>query len=267
MSTEDHQYDLKWTNFESNMTSAFNELRKSQDLFDITLITDQSQIPAHKMILAACSPYFHKIIKRLENVQKPGIYLRGVRDHDIKSILDFMYVGEIRIGQEDFDSVMALAMDLGIKGLVQTGEQPQMSQSPSTKRIKTEDSQQPQESVEATNVKMEPSETSFEEDAKGEEHDDDDDEPIGLAQLPDGKATCLKCGKTLSNMRNGTRHYKLVHTIDKNDLKWKCKMCPKKFSTTIYLNAHLSRSHGITQAMMKARVVPKFKEEIPEDED
>ena len=116
---ESEKYCLKWNDFTSNLSSAFNELRDDEDFFDVTLLTEESEIRCHKLILGACSPHFRAIIKRLASIQNPAIYLRGVRHEDIKNILEFMYLGEVSVSQEDLDSFLSVAQDLCIKGLTQ----------------------------------------------------------------------------------------------------------------------------------------------------
>jgi len=118
-SAEAEKYCLKWNDFTLNLSSAFNELRDDEDFFDITLLTEESEIRCHKLILGACSPHFRAIIKRLSAIQNPAIYLRGVRHEDIKNILEFMYLGEVSVSQADLDSFLSVAQDLCIKGLTQ----------------------------------------------------------------------------------------------------------------------------------------------------
>lgn len=134
MATGDgEKYCLRWNDFTSNLSSAFNELRDDEDFFDITLITEESEIRCHKLILGACSPHFRNIIRRLSAVQNPAIYLRGVRHEDIKNILEFMYLGMVNVAQEDLDSFLSVAQDLCIKGLTQDGgNQQSQSQTSST---------------------------------------------------------------------------------------------------------------------------------------
>ena len=55
---EGEKYCLKWNDFTSNLSSAFNELRDDEDFFDVTLLTEESEIRCHKLILGACSPHF-----------------------------------------------------------------------------------------------------------------------------------------------------------------------------------------------------------------
>jgi len=120
-SVESEKYCLKWNDFTSNLSVAFQEMRRDADFFDLTLLTENSEIRCHKLVLGACSSHFRQIIKRLssQNIPNPAIYLRGVRHEDIKNLLEFMYLGEVNIAHEDLDSFLAVAQDLCIKGLTQ----------------------------------------------------------------------------------------------------------------------------------------------------
>ena len=118
-SSGSEKYSLKWNDFTSNLSVSFQELRQDQDFFDVKLLTDESEIRCHKLILGACSPKLRQIIKRMSEISNPAIYLRGVRDQDLKNIIEFMYVGEVSVGHHDLDSFLAVAQDLEIKGLTQ----------------------------------------------------------------------------------------------------------------------------------------------------
>lgn len=63
MSSE--KFCLKWNDFESNISSAFCELRNDAELFDVTLACeDDEQMPAHKLVLSACSTFFRSVLRR-----------------------------------------------------------------------------------------------------------------------------------------------------------------------------------------------------------
>ena len=53
---------LRWNDFESNLSSAFRELRDDADFFDVTLATDEDEVKAHKVVLSACSPHLKQVI-------------------------------------------------------------------------------------------------------------------------------------------------------------------------------------------------------------
>ena len=114
------KFCLRWNEFESNIGTAFRELRDEKDFFDVTLACEDEQIQAHKVILAACSPFFRKVLKRNKH-EHPLLYLRGVKYRTLCSLLNFMYHGQVNIAQEDLDTFLAVAEDLQVKGLTQDG--------------------------------------------------------------------------------------------------------------------------------------------------
>ncbi len=119
---------LRWNDFESNVSGAFQELRAESDFFDVTLVCDSGghqnrPLQAHKVILSACSPFFRRMLRSV-SVASPGhpnplLYLRGVQLHDLEAILDFMYHGEVNVAQDSLNSFLAVAKDLQVKGLTQ----------------------------------------------------------------------------------------------------------------------------------------------------
>ena len=114
------KFCLKWNDFEHNVSSSFNDLREEKDFFDVTLVCDNNQIEAHKVIIGACSPFFRTILRRNPH-QHPLLYLKGVLYDDLVSVLNFMYRGEVNIAQEQLNSFLAVAEDLQVKGLTQDG--------------------------------------------------------------------------------------------------------------------------------------------------
>ena len=114
------KFCLRWNDFESNISVAFQELRDDKDFFDVTLACDENQIQAHKVILSACSPFFRTVLKRNKH-DHPLLYLKGVKYSDIVSVLNFMYHGEVNVAQEELNSFLAVAEDLKVKGLTISG--------------------------------------------------------------------------------------------------------------------------------------------------
>jgi len=116
MSSE--KFCLRWNDFESNISSAFRELRNEKDFFDVTIACDDEQIQAHKVILSACSPFFRNVLRRNPH-QHPLLYLKSVKFTDLQSVLNFMYHGEVNVAQEELNSFLSVAEDLKVKGLTQ----------------------------------------------------------------------------------------------------------------------------------------------------
>ena len=115
------KFCLRWNDFESNVSSAFREIREEKDFFDVTLACDDdNQIQAHKVIIAACSPFFRNILRKNTH-PSPLLYLKGVKYKDLVSVLNFMYMGEVNVAQDDLNQFLAVAEDLRVKGLTQGG--------------------------------------------------------------------------------------------------------------------------------------------------
>ena len=68
------------------------------------------------MILAASSPFFQRILKKNKH-SHPLIYLKGMKSDDLTAIVDFLYFGEASVYQENFESFLAIAEELQLKGL------------------------------------------------------------------------------------------------------------------------------------------------------
>merc|ERR1712243_258058 len=88
---------LQWNDFKENVNSAFGRLRNDKELTDVTLACeDGQQVEAHKVILAASSPFFEKILQKNKH-SHPLIYLIGFQSQDLMAILDFLYFGEANV--------------------------------------------------------------------------------------------------------------------------------------------------------------------------
>ena len=95
MSGQQH-FSLRWNNLQSHVLSACELLLQNEALVDCTLVCEDSNVKAHKVVLSACSPYFQKIFT--DNPCKhPIIVLKDVRGWEVQCIVDFMYKGETSV--------------------------------------------------------------------------------------------------------------------------------------------------------------------------
>ena len=83
---------------------------------------DGQQVEAHKVILAASSPFFQRLLVRNKQAH-PIIYMRGLKSDDILAIVDFLYRGEANVCQANLNSFLAIADELQLNGLVQKTDQ------------------------------------------------------------------------------------------------------------------------------------------------
>ena len=116
MSTSE-KFCLKWNDFTDNITTTFGFLREDNEFADVTLACeDGQQVEAHKVILAASSPFFQNLLRNNRHPH-PLIYMRGIKSNDLLAILDFLYNGEANIFEDNLDEFLAIAEELKLKGL------------------------------------------------------------------------------------------------------------------------------------------------------
>ena len=109
---------LKWNDYQDNVNSAFGSLREDNDFADVTLACeDGQQIEAHKVILAASSPFFQNLLKKNKHPH-PLIYMKGIKHEILLAVVDFLYLGEANVFQESLDSFLEIAEELRLKGLM-----------------------------------------------------------------------------------------------------------------------------------------------------
>ena len=118
------KFDLKWNDFSSNVYKSFQNLRKEEDFFDITLVGDDfKHVTAHKLVLSSSSEYFKKVFSNNKKYFQSHamICLEGLNQSDLNNVLDYIYNGEIQIYQHDLDRFLGIAERLKLEGLI--GEQ------------------------------------------------------------------------------------------------------------------------------------------------
>lgn len=69
-------FNLTWNNHLANLSGLFEGLYKSGSLTDTTLACQDGMLRAHRLVLAACSPYFERVFKEHYGEQ-PILILKG----------------------------------------------------------------------------------------------------------------------------------------------------------------------------------------------
>ena len=113
---------LQWNDFQDNVQAALKNLRQDKHFTDVTLACkDGQQVEAHKVILAASSPFFQTLLETNKHPH-PLVYMRGLKSEDLVAIVDFLYFGEANVYQENLDSFLAIAEEFQLKGLRGNGD-------------------------------------------------------------------------------------------------------------------------------------------------
>lgn len=72
----DKTFNLTWNNHLANLSGLFEGLYRSGSLTDTTLACQGGMLRAHRLVLAACSPYFERVFKEHYGEQ-PILILKG----------------------------------------------------------------------------------------------------------------------------------------------------------------------------------------------
>ena len=104
------KYTLHWHSYSDHLREALNKMMIKSEFADVTLVTDdKQQIRAHRNILSACSPVFKHILNLDSSIANPVIYLRGVQNSEIVSIMQFIYQGKTSFNQERLSELLTVS--------------------------------------------------------------------------------------------------------------------------------------------------------------
>jgi hypothetical protein len=110
-------YDLKWKNHLKEVVGNLQTLREKDAFSDITLYCDGEIFRAHKVLLAACSTFFERLLARLPPSKSDCVVLLETRAEMLNLTLDFIYNGEVFVAADALNQFMDTAEKLEIRGL------------------------------------------------------------------------------------------------------------------------------------------------------
>ncbi|XP_075230079.1 uncharacterized protein LOC142329395 isoform X2 [Lycorma delicatula] len=116
--TVPHHYSMKWDNYHSHVGDIFSQLLETGSMADVALYAEGEKINCHKMLLSACSPYFQEILSTA-GATNTIVVVSGINGEDVRSIIEFVYRGEISVKADRFASVLKAAEALKICGLME----------------------------------------------------------------------------------------------------------------------------------------------------
>ena len=81
-------------------------------LCDTTIVTDDGRLSAHSVVLAAASPVFKAALKVTDRPREHVIVMPGVTSSVMKTILQFVYTGEIVPEPKDESVVLTTMLEM-----------------------------------------------------------------------------------------------------------------------------------------------------------
>ena len=111
---------LQWNDFPGNIRETFRTLKDDKDFTDVTLVcADGVQIDVHTVILISSSPVFTSLLKIRKHPQSL-IYMRGTKSGELQTLMDFLYLGEATVLEDDVENFFELAKEFQLKGLTES---------------------------------------------------------------------------------------------------------------------------------------------------
>lgn len=260
---DEERLGMKWFSYTDHLREMLHGMMTSADLTDVTLVCDdQSKILAHKVVLSACSPVFKSMIGHNAGQQQTIIFLRGVQQPELVSILQYMYLGQTAFIKERLEKFLAVARDLKLMDFDKNAERHSWFDNTMEGGEDKGEMEQPQKSsskkvqIKTESVEFETNFLSKEEQgtqdkliakAEGnitEEQINDHDKPrekispTPKQTLPSKfKAACEICQKRFVTKLNLKIHMQLHKTVQKVN-EFGCKLCDFKAKTKSKLKLH-----------------------------
>lgn len=117
-SSDGQGYCLRWNNHKSNLVEILEALIKMECYVDCTIyVDDRVQFKAHRVVLAACSPYFQAILQDAPQ-DHCSLIFPGVKEFEMRTLLEYIYVGEVNIAESQLHRIIKIAKMLEVKGLL-----------------------------------------------------------------------------------------------------------------------------------------------------
>ena len=280
---ECESYNLNWAEFNSYTSKTFKDLLSDQNFSDVTLVCDDAEtIQAHKVILSACSPFFSRILTKNQH-NHPLVYLSDVNLNDLKAIVNFMYLGQTNVEQENLQRFLKIATKFQVRGLTDNNRnEEQMSSTAVPTRVNKSASAKNLNKLrhsmlkkselldESLNTESHVDISNMNENMKIETDAenptpmfDDQDEFVNVDNIDtsqfaienmmsltptvsvDGDKTypCDQCDYKATYACNLTSHKRTVH----QGLYYSCTLCPYKSSRKDRLNKHVATKHSSSE--------------------
>ena len=227
---------LTWQSYSDHLGEALKEMMITTKFADVTLVTDdKQQIRAHRNILSACSPVFKNILQLDHNTTNQVIYLSGIQHSEMVSIIQFIYLGEVKFYEERMSEFLMVAKNLEIKELskgIEINEQ----------TVSTEENNhnEPENNV-ADNADIDAQTwANLEHQTKITSRTDKDNAATSIQSTHEGKKyACSHCDYQAARQSHLKQHIQSKH----EGVKYACNQCDYQASRQYNLTTHIQSKH------------------------
>ena len=130
------KFCLKWKDFPHNTSRSFSNLREEDNFHDVTIVCDDlKQLGAHKVILSSGSEYFKSIFNQNKHSHSHLLLcLSDISSYELEQVLDFLYLGEVNVFQEQLHRFLNIGMRLKLEGLLKDQKHSTLNETGSMKQ-------------------------------------------------------------------------------------------------------------------------------------
>ena len=113
-----NEYNVSWGKYTETVLNNLQKLVTDNVFADVTLVCEDGQyIQAHKAVLSLNSSFFHNILTIHKHVH-PLVYLDSFNYGELKRLVEYMYLGETNVAQDDLNKFLMHGQKLKLKGMM-----------------------------------------------------------------------------------------------------------------------------------------------------
>ncbi|KAI8759399.1 kelch protein 9 [Biomphalaria glabrata] len=111
------------TDHGKSVLAGLQHLREMQQLFDVILVAESREFPAHRVVLASCSDYFRAMFTDgLRECKESRVCLNGLTASSIAHLIDFAYNSTINLDSDNVLDVLSGATHVQILPVINACE-------------------------------------------------------------------------------------------------------------------------------------------------
>lgn len=107
------------SNLSTDIMAVLDNMRRYNELSDVTLVVDNREIVAHRAILAACSPYFRAMfLSGFSEATESKIVLKEVDGNAVQLIIDYFYTSELEVNVYNVEEILRICVLFRLNSLI-----------------------------------------------------------------------------------------------------------------------------------------------------
>ena len=238
---DSEKVNLTCQSYANEVQVLMSHLLMSGESSDVTLVCDeQVKFKTHKFVLKASSPVFKSILEDI-NDTKSIIYLRGINQLELASILEFIYCGKATLYQERIQDFIKVGKDLMINEIKDMPEHDGDNVKTMEHLKKNEGCNDEIDLIDSNHHIEIP-----ENDVKGSIHKKGNTEKnrnfakIQNVMLDPNSSQCPQCNAIFSRKGSMLKHIRIIHEGERHP----CNYCSYKSGELVNLKRHIRSKHN-----------------------